>query len=235
MVQILPDIFLIEGLRRSNVYLLVSPDGLTLVDSGVPGEAGIIVDQLRKEGFAPADLRNIVLTHAHFDHAGNVAEIARFTGARVLAHKDEVPYLEQTRVIPMRSFIQRLMSLISARVLPRNPPCHVDLALEDGDLIEATGGYRALHTPGHTPGSICLYRPERGILFCGDAFFNRHPITGKKGLQVSIPMVTSDMAQARDSVRKLSTLDIDSLFCGHGEPILKGAGALISALAQASG
>ena len=96
MLQITPNIFMLEGLRVANVYLLASPEGLTLVDTGLIGEAGKIADQLVKAGYAITDLRQIVITHAHSDHTGSAAELVRLSGAKVLAYKDEVAYLSYT-------------------------------------------------------------------------------------------------------------------------------------------
>jgi glyoxylase-like metal-dependent hydrolase (beta-lactamase superfamily II) len=153
MRQIVPNVYMMENLSVSNVYLIVSSRGLFLVDSGLPGEADQIVDQMQEKAYALSDLRIIVLTHAHGDHAGNAAALAARSGAQVLAHVNEPSYVEQD---------ESTMSTTPAR------SCQVDRILQDGDVIEALGGLRVIHSPGHTSGSICLYRPERQILFCGD-------------------------------------------------------------------
>jgi glyoxylase-like metal-dependent hydrolase (beta-lactamase superfamily II) len=230
MKQIVPNIFLVDASSFTNVYLLVSPAGLVLVDTGMAGDARKITEQLIHSGFDLNNLRGIVLTHAHFDHVGSAAEIKRLSRAPILAHKDEVAYVEQTRLMPVSSFTMRLLSWFENHLLFRSNPCKVDEAVEDGALIEATGGFRTIHTPGHTPGSLCLYHPEQQVLICGDAFFNRNPMTGKKGLTLPIPFVSWDTARARESARKLSQLKIETLLCGHGEPIVGGADSLIANL-----
>jgi len=116
------------------------------------------------------------------------------------------------------------------RVLFRQPPCTIGRSLEDGDVIEALGGLQVIHTPGHTPGSICLYDPQRRALLCGDTLFNKNPMTGKEELQLSIPLLTWDRAQVLESIRKLSTLPVEVLCCGHGQPIRQGGGERIRAL-----
>jgi glyoxylase-like metal-dependent hydrolase (beta-lactamase superfamily II) len=228
--QVVPHVYLMEGLRGGNVYLLLSGRRLTLVDSGIAGDAARIVAQLQRAGYALSQLDSIVLTHVHGDHTGSAAELADRSGARVLAHRDEVPYIEQTKSLPAASFVQRLLYWLSRRILFRPSFWKVDRPVEDGDEIEALGGMRVIHTPGHTPGSMCLYQPERRILFCGDALFNENPITGRRGLRLPIRLVTLDNAQARDSVGKLSMLAVQVLCCGHGEPILAGANEKMKAL-----
>ena len=220
MRQVLPDIYLVEGLRVAHVYVLTSEAGLTLIDGGTPGEADKIVRQIKEGGHALSDVRTIVMTHAHSDHTGSLAELARRSGAQVLAHRDEADYLERTASLPYRTFVQRLLFGLSERVVFRFEPCRVDRPLQDGDVVETLGGLRVIHVPGHTPGSIALYQPERQILFCGDVFFHDNP---KKGLQVSPWVVSVDVAQARESARKLAALPVESLCVSHGELILEGA------------
>jgi glyoxylase-like metal-dependent hydrolase (beta-lactamase superfamily II) len=230
MHEVTTDILRIEGLRAAHVYVIVSAEGLTLVDTGLAQETDRILNQLKAAGHEPSAVRNIILTHFHDDHAGGAASIAGLTGARVQAHREEVPFIEQTIPSRPRPRLLAIFSRITKRMLPKSAPCRVDVALEDGDAIEGSGGYRAIHTPGHTPGSLCLYHPERRILFCGDALFNRHPVTGRRGLREPIRMFTADPEKARDSIRKLSKLNVEQLFCGHGEPILVDAGRQIEAL-----
>ena len=226
MRQIVPDVYLVEGLRRAHVYLLTLEDGVTLVDSGMAGEADQIVAQLEEGGYALSDLRAIVLTHCHGDHIGSAVELARRSGARVLAHRDDVPYIEQTESLPGGSFLRRLLSRLSDWLF-KTSPCQVDRVLQDGDIVEALGGLHVFHMPGHTPGSIVLYQPERRILFCGDVLFNDNPLSGKEGLQLPPHVFSLDVAQARESARKLAGLPVDVLCLGHGEPILEDAGERI--------
>ena len=223
MRPITPNIFLLEGLGIANVYLLASPEGLTLVDCGVPGEAGKIAGQIKKAGYAIADLRQVIITHAHNDHTGSLKEIISLSGAKVLAHQDEVPFLARTAKILPGSRLQRFLFWLSARLMPGPSAVAVDIALEDGEIVPGTGGFMAVHTPGHTPGSLCLYHPERYILICGDAIINKHPLTGKKGLRESEATFSANPAQMRESIRKLAGLDVDVLLCGHGEPIMEKA------------
>jgi glyoxylase-like metal-dependent hydrolase (beta-lactamase superfamily II) len=222
MHQIVPDVYLLDGLRMAHVYLLASDDGLTLIDAGTPGETDRIVTQIEEEGYELSDLRAIVLTHCHADHTGSVAELARRSGAQVLAHQAEVPYVEQTEPLPAASSVRRLFNWLSDRAFGTEP-CPVDRPLQDGDVVKALGGLRVIHAPGHTPGSIALYQPQRRILFTGDVLFNAHPLRGKAGLQFPPRIFSLDQEQAEASARELAGLELELICFGHGEPILEGA------------
>lgn len=220
-------------MRRSNVYLLVSGDSSWLIDSGMAGDVDQIVAELQRGGFELSSLRFVLLTHAHADHMGSAAELVRRSGARVLAHRQEVPYVEQGDALPASSSLTRFLLQLAQRVLTAHPSPKVDRALKDGDVVEVMGGLRVVHTPGHTPGSICLYQPEQRLLFCGDLLFNKHPVTGRIGLQLPMPLVSGDMAKVRESVHRVAQLPVDVLCPGHGEPIVGNAQAQIKALLPA--
>lgn len=230
MRHIAPDVYLLDGLRGSNVYFLTSKDGYTLIDCGTPRQAQHIEVQLQAAGYDLSQLHAIVLTHGHGDHMGSAAELERRSGAQVMAHRLDVSYIEQTRPLPFSSWYKRLMLRFADRVLFRQPPCKVDKALEEDDVIEVAGGLRVIHTPGHTPGSICLYQPERELLFSGDAFFNMNLGTGKERLRPSPAIINVDSSQAKMSLKKLASLPLEVLCFGHGKPLLGGAGKLVEAM-----
>jgi glyoxylase-like metal-dependent hydrolase (beta-lactamase superfamily II) len=235
MREIMKNVYRMESVPGCNVYLLVSGDNLALIDSGLSGGADAIISQIQAAGFPLPALRMIVLTHAHGDHTGNVAELIRRSGAKLLAHRTEVPFIERTASLPVTSPVQRLFTRLADLLLFRQPLVKVDRPLEDEERIDALGGLQVVPTPGHTPGSISLYQPDRRILFCGDALFNRNPVTGRKGIQFPLPMLSVDMNQARESVGRLAGLPVEICCFGHGEPILERAGEKIKALAENSG
>lgn len=221
MKEIVPHVYLVEGLRSAHVYLLTSEEGLTLVDAGTPGELGHITAQLQGGGYALTDVEAIVLTHCHADHAGNLAALAAESGAQVLAHEQEVPYVERTASLPASSALRRALVWLMDRAFS-SPPCKVDRALQDGDVVQALGGLRVVHAPGHTPGNVALYQAQRQILFCGDTLFNSLPFSRNQGIQAPPRLFSVDPEQARSSAKALAELPIKVVCFGHGDPILEG-------------
>ncbi|KAA0238463.1 MBL fold metallo-hydrolase [bacterium] len=117
-----------------------------------------------------------------------------------------------------------LLARICEPYLLRQDPgsARVDVHLNDGDELPALGGMRIVHAPGHTAGSISIHFPNRGLLLVGDAMqfkFGR--------LMLPSRLFTQDMAAAAASVRKLATLDFDTLCFSHFRPILTGADAQV--------
>jgi glyoxylase-like metal-dependent hydrolase (beta-lactamase superfamily II) len=219
MKQVVTDIFISEGLRSANVYLIRSGGGLTLVDTGMKGEADEIAIQIQGKGFVLNEVRNIVLTHAHGDHAGNAADLAERMGASVLAHEAEAPFIEQTSELPEPAMM-KIVNRLGGSAFDYTP-VKLMRRLKDEDRVRFLNGWRILHTPGHTPGSICLYEQDRHILICGDTLFNKNPVTNKMGLQPSYPVLTWDKNKLQASLQKLSTLTIDVLCFGHGDPLIQ--------------
>ena len=232
MKEIVQDVYLLEATRGANIFLIVSGNDLILVDSGVAGGVETIKTQIIAGGYDIAILKQIVLTHSHGDHIGNTVTLVGETSAVILAHQQEIPYIEKTQPLPAATLWRRILNWLGDHLLFRLPPFKVDQGLEDGDLLPGNSGFQVIHTPGHTPGSICLYHPAKQCLLTGDALFNENPVTGNPGLRFPIPLYTIDQAQAQESVRKLAELDVDVLCCGHGEPILSQAGDKIRELLQ---
>ncbi len=220
MKEVIPGVFMMERLMGANVYLLLSNNGAVVVDSGVRSDADRILAQVLQAGHIPP-IKSIVITHFHGDHAGGAAKLSRQWGAQVLAHKEDASYIIRPSSIPAFSNIKLFVNWFGANVALRSLPCKVDQALEDGDKVDALDGCVVIHTPGHTAGSLCLYQPERQVLFCGDALININPVTQKNGLGLYLRPITLDNAQALQSVRRLASLPIKSMCFGHGEPIVE--------------
>ena len=230
-MQLFPDIHLIDGVT-SNAYLIVEPSGLTLVDSGMPGSARKILAYLRAHGYAPTQLRSILLTHQHVDHIGGAAEVAALSGAEVIAHPLDTPAIEGTGPRDMPS--GPLALVFRTVLLPRLRSVSVSRQVAAGEtlpILADDGGLQVIETPGHTRGQIAFYLPGRRLLLAGDTY--RHTLRG----EVTVPprMFNRDTAEATASLASLRAYDIDASLPGHGKPITRGAsGPLGRAIASAA-
>jgi glyoxylase-like metal-dependent hydrolase (beta-lactamase superfamily II) len=169
-VQLAPAVTLVATTPRDNAFLVAGDDGLTLVDVGWAKAPHTLLAAVAGLGRRPADIRRVVLTHAHPDHVQGAAELRRRTGARILVHHADAPWLTDGRVPPQGR------SGAAGRLLDRLPKLHwtpfeADATLTDGDVVD--GGLRVLHTPGHSPGHIVLLHEPSGTLLAGDALFHR--------------------------------------------------------------
>jgi len=226
-MEIIPRVHQLQ-IRMTNVFLLVE-EKLTLVDTGYRGSTQRIMNLVQQLGRSPTDIDLIVITHYHLDHTGCLAELKALTGAKVAAHKDDATYI--SREAPLLSPSQRgLLPRLGTRILGlgRAKAAEVDILLEDGQELSPLGGMRVIHTPGHTPGSICLLFPQRRLLMVGDALNYRR--------RLSLPprLYSVDMARARQSVKRLAELQFDTLCFGHGQAIIEGAAASVQELINRS-
>ena len=152
-------------------HLLVDENRhVVLLDTGLVGEPILIRRKLHRLGLGPSDVKAILLTHGHIDHAGNVAWAKRWTGAPVYAHP-----LEQTHIdgkfpyAGINLWCGRLEA--AARfVFGVGQPAQIDVPLEDGDELPFWGGLKVVHLPGHTLGHCGFYSARQDLLFSGDLF-----------------------------------------------------------------
>jgi glyoxylase-like metal-dependent hydrolase (beta-lactamase superfamily II) len=223
-------VYLLEGLKGANSYLLDSSDELTLIDTGSAGDAGVIRDQIQQAGFSLNRLKLIILTHCHADHAGGAARLQAWSQARIAAHAAETAYLEGQQPLPFKSSWKKVFFWISDRILFPQPPLEVARVLEEGDQVPVLDGLQVIHTPGHTPGSISLFQPARRILFCGDALFLAHPLTGSRGLRLPLKSVSVNTDLAQRSAHKIQGLQPEMLLPGHGRPLIREAAEQIASL-----
>jgi glyoxylase-like metal-dependent hydrolase (beta-lactamase superfamily II) len=193
----------------ANFFLVAENDELTLIDTGNKDSLDNIRGKIKEKGYNLDQLKRIVITHAHFDHAANVGPIKEASGAKVMAHEAEVPYITGKDSVPRPGGIGGFLFHVIEPFF-RPPPVDVDVTVKDGDTIEGTG-LTVIHAPGHTPGSICLYHAGARALFPGDLLINRSwKLTGP------ISFFSSDINEARRSVGRLVDLDIETIYFSHG-------------------
>ena len=208
-----------------HAYLWRDPDGLTLVDAGLPGSAPLLADAVRQAGHEPADLRRLVLTHFHPDHIGGAAGVAGWGEVEVLAHHADAPFIRAAAPGPvpdLADWEKPVYEQVTSQ-LPAQPviPPRIDRELADGDEAGFGGGAVAVAVPGHTPGSMALYLPRHQVLFTGDAAARRQDGT------VTCGVFNADRAQAAASFRRLAGLNVAVACFGHGEPLIRETAATL--------
>ena len=211
-----------------NAYILGEPGGSwILVDTGMPFSADQIkqaVDDLYGVQARPAA---IVLTHGHFDHAGTVEELSRYWDVPVYAHPLEVPYLTgQSEYPPADPTVGGFGGQLSR--FYTNKPVNVSERIHqlpvDGS-VPGVSGWKWLHTPGHTPGHISLFREDDKVLVAGDAITTLNMrnmgdmMSGKPVLNGPPEYFTPDWVAALKSIDLLASLRPSILATGHGEPL----------------
>jgi hydroxyacylglutathione hydrolase len=213
-LEITEGIHVIPRVRGANAYLVKRDDGITVVDTGLPGNAGKIVDYVRRIGCRPSDVKTIVLTHSDMDHAGSVTRLKEETNSKVAIHEADAPRLSgEKEPKSVKGVLGLLLRAISA--LMRFNRMKADVLLRDSDIID---GLTVIHTPGHTDGSICLYLPGRA-LFVGDSLLT----DDKRMLSLPRRSMSTDLDQAKESIKKISELRYSALLPGHGPPIEQNA------------
>ena len=214
-MEIKSGVYLLEGITGANCYFVMSSEGSYLIDTGMPGNAAKIIQQIRALGQELKDIRYILITHADIDHTGSVAELKRLTNAKIAIHENDAPSLAGERE-PKK--VKGLLGLIFRFMLQWIKLEHIqpDVLLKDNEMV---GPFKVIYTPGHTEGSICFYDAEKSILFVGDTLR-----TNKEGNPCFSPKVMNlNHVQARDSVKILQKLDFQIMLPGHGKPILEDA------------
>jgi len=195
---------------------LIEDNGLTLVDTGLPGSTEKVFAALQKEGKNPAHIKRIILTHLHTDHAGNAADIKRRVNARVYAHQEDARLLEQGISGRPMALTPGLTNKFIYQMFIKNagttvPPVAVDEKLTDGDVIPLLGGIQVIHTPGHSAGHVALLLPSEGVLLAADLCAHV--------LCLAYSTLYEDRALGQQSLRKAAALSFDTAVFGHGDPL----------------
>jgi glyoxylase-like metal-dependent hydrolase (beta-lactamase superfamily II) len=231
VIKLLPQLYMLN-FPVGHAYLWKGPSDLTLIDTSVPGSAPLIAEAIDDLGYARSDVRRLLLTHSHEDHAGSAAEIAAWGDVVVYAHRADAPVIRgETAGLPpkLAAWEQLLYDQVQTQ-LPAGPPepVRVDHELDDGDTIDLGGGMDAvaIAVPGHTPGSVAFHLPQPRVLFTGDT------VARTPDGQLILGVFNVDPAQAAISFQRQADLDVEVACFGHGEPVTKNAAVELKAAAE---
>jgi hydroxyacylglutathione hydrolase len=183
------------SLYDANAYLV---DRHILIDVGM--DARSVIAELGKY-VRPGDLETIILTHCHYDHTGGAGEVAAAFGAKIAIHEDDAPLLGNPNASASSMFGEKAPSAVP------------DILLKGGEFF---GELEVIHTPGHTPGGICLYSARSKILFSGDTVF-------QDGSFGRTDLYGGSTQQLIRSIEKLSLLDVSAMYPGHGDIVKEDA------------
>ncbi|MEM0203545.1 MAG: MBL fold metallo-hydrolase [Archaeoglobaceae archaeon] len=179
--------------RGCNVYLVEINDKIFLIDAGTDG--GLVAKQVK-------ELDGILITHAHFDHVAGVRELEKVFGCPIYVHPDDAPYLLGEKEFTFHGVIGKMAKMLE-KLFRFVPPENVRSILEVNVNI--------VHTPGHTPGSVCILVNENA--YCGDLL--------RGGGRLSRKEFCSDYEKYLQSVKAFLSFEWKKAFPGHGKEIDK--------------
>jgi glyoxylase-like metal-dependent hydrolase (beta-lactamase superfamily II) len=220
-MKIIDNVYVVPGVT-ANPYILVDPDGLTVIDAGMKGSEKKILAFVNSLGKSAQDVKRILITHSDLDHVGGLAALKQATGARVYASQVEAEFIARggsSRQGKASGFSWMRWMVGLMRPFMRNTPCQVDEVLSDGQVLPVLGGLHVVETFGHTPGHLSYFAPAVGVLFCGDSMVTRpNRILGSR------PLFTWDDAQAREAERKQAALGARIVCSAHGPAVMDAIG-----------
>ena len=214
-------------------HLIVTDQGITLIDTGLPGHLADLQRELDALGRPRSDIRGIVLTHGDSDHMGFAERLRRELGIPVFVGEGDADRTrgakppatprDRVRILPLLGFLAYSLRKGGFRI----PPIGAVHPVSDGDELDLPGRPRIIGMPGHSPGSTAVLVPAVRAVFVGDELTTRNVLTGVTGAQPA--PFTDDQAGSSASLERLRDLDVDWVVPGHGAPWHDTTAALIDA------
>ena len=225
-IEVLPDLFSYTN-KIVNFHLVGNPTtkDFVLVDAGMPNSAEEIISVVESRFGENSSPKAIILTHGHFDHVGSIIELVKRWEVLVYAHPLEIPFLTGQQSYPEPDpTVEGGMVAKMSSIFPNMPidlGNNVEALPFDGTVPHMTG-FKWIHTPGHSPGHISLFRENDGALIVGDAFvtvkqeYLYKVLTQQQEISGPPRYFTTDWAAAKESVTKLAQLKPTVAVTGHG-------------------
>lgn len=205
-----------------------SSNNWVLIDAGMPKSAEKIVEAAEERFGENHQPKAIILTHGHFDHVGGIVDLINWWKAPVYAHELELPFLKGEKDYPEPDpsveggLVAKMSALFPNEAIDLGD--HVQPLPLDGS-VPGMAGWRWIHTPGHTPGHLSLFREEDRSLIVGDAFVTVRQdslyqvLTQKQEINGPPRYFTTDWKAAWESVKILESLKPTVAITGHGFPM----------------
>lgn len=227
-IDVLSDLYCYTDQIVNIAFVENHAEEFVLVDTGMPGSSEKILKVVEERFGTGAKPKAIILTHGHFDHVGAVVELVREWDVPVYAHEQELPFLTGNQSYPPPD--ATVEGGLVAKMSPIFPTEPVDLgshvkALPSDGGIPPLPDWKWLHTPGHSPGHVSLFRENDKALIAGDAFVTVRQESLYKVLTQELEIngppryLTTDWQAAWESVKKLAALAPTVAVTGHGMPI----------------
>lgn len=207
-----------------NCHLIIGAQGCVLVDTGLPGSEAKIGRVLKKHGRGFKDIKLIVITHAHVDHAGSAARLRELSGAPILAHAGDLDYYEQRKKMSFceTGWFGRVF-MRTGLILQPYQAFTPDILLQDGSSFDLSAyGVNgvARHSPGHTAGSVSL-QLESGDALVGDLIASGILLGGLLRTEHAIrPPFEDDPQTVAVELQGLVDSGMQRFYMGHGGPLV---------------
>ncbi|MGU3369735.1 MBL fold metallo-hydrolase [Bacillus mycoides] len=228
-IEVLPDLFCYT-IQIVNICFWGNPqtNDFVLVDAGMPKSANEIISVAEERFGANSRPKAIILTHGHFDHVGGIIELIKYWDIPVYAHQMEIPFLTGQQSYPEPD--PTVEGGMVAKMSPMFPNQPINLGnnvktLPADGSVPHMPGFEWIHTPGHTPGHISLFREKDRSLIAGDAFvtvkqeYLYKVFTQEQEISGPPRYLTTDWEAAKESVIKLEELKPLVAVTGHGMPM----------------
>jgi len=187
-----------KGMLDCNTYV-IRDDLSIIIDPGATQFLPGLIQDLHKDGIEPKDIDIITNTHLHIDHYGANEAFRKISGAKILSHPLHKKFYDITVIRTSKFFGLQVTEFKEDGYLDNSK-------LNSGDME-----FEFIHSPGHSPDSICFYSKKEKILICGDVIFNEN--TGR----VDLPGGNAD--ELKHSIEELSQLEIEYLLPGHMDTV----------------
>ncbi|AWB88683.1 MBL fold metallo-hydrolase [Salinibacterium hongtaonis] len=215
-------------------YLVVTPQGVTLIDAGLSGHWRDLIAELRSLGLTLEDVRGLVVTHGDTDHIGFAERLRRETGVPVYVHSADAARA-RGEAKPEAAWggmkvgaVARFVAYAARKGGLRTRYLTKVVEISGGQVLDLPGSPRVIGLPGHSPRSIAIHVPEADALFVGDALTTRHVLTGERGPQPA--PFTDEPERAIESLHGLTGVEATWVLPGHGTPWSGGVASVVQAV-----